>query len=584
MVESRHEEWPQRSWAMAIAGALVGLAIDTLTRNHGSSDALRTAIASALLTGGISLAFTIGRDRIAQSGAFAALAAILVGGTVYLNGGPDGWGDGEGWRPLCASLTGGIAAPLFPGWGHARQPRPPRLSALAYPQVHDRAWMNVLLWFACWAFAGIVFLLGHLLAELFALIGINLLREMMSKSWFALMLGGGSFGAASGLFRDREAILVTLQTVVRRVLSVLGPVLGFGLVVFLFALLFTGLDALWDATRATTPILLSCVIAAVILANAAIGDSPEDEAKIAIIRWGTVALCISMLPLAVIAAISTGLRVSQYGLTPDRLWAIVFDGVALAFGAAYLATLVRKRMGWWASIRPVNLWLVAGLSALVFVLATPLVNFGAWSAASQVRQLQSGAVSVKKFDWAAMKFDFGSPGVHALQMLAKSGKTTEIRAAAAKALKLENRYEAKADQRAIVEAEGLSSRIIVKPVAVALPEPLLQRLARNNACERTSTCVVIYTVGASEAIMVGKSCDNCSVMVEHLVREPKTQGWYGDYDRPPEMAAAKAAAAAAQPVGAKAETAALKAGKVEIRSITRRQVYVDGKEVGAPFE
>ena len=581
MSESRHEEWPQRSWAMAIAGALVGLALDALTRNHGSSDALRTAVAAALFTGGVSFAFTLGRDRITQSAAFAALAAVLVGGTVYLNGGPDGWSDGEGWRLVCAILTVVIAAPLFQGWCDAGQPRPPRLSALAYPQVYDRAWMNVLLWFACWAFAAIVFLLGHLLAELFALIGINLLRDMMGKSWFTLMLGGGAFGAASGLFRDREAILVTLQTVVRRVLSVLGPALGFGLVVFLLALLFTGLDALWDATRSTTPIVLSCVIVAVILANAAIGDSPEDEAKIGIIRWGTIALGVAMFPLAVIAAISTGLRVNQYGLTPDRLWAIVFDGVALTFGAAYLATLVRKRMDWWASIRPVNLWLVAGLSVLVFVLATPVVNFGAWSAASQARQLESGAVSVKKFDWAAMRFDFGSPGVHALKRLAKSGKTAEIRAAAAKALKLENRYEAQAEQRAVVEAEGLSSRLVVKPVPVALPERLLNRLARNNACERNGTCVVIYTAEASEVTVVGKPCATCIITVQQLTRDPKTQEWYGEYDRPEKLT----------PTGVptdtpdhKGQVAALKAGKVEIRPVTRRQVYVDGKPVGVPFE
>lgn len=581
MAESRHEEWPERSWAMAIAGALVGLALDALTRNHGGSDALRTAVAAALLTGGVSFAFTLARDRIAQAGAFAALAAVLVGGTVYLNGGPDGWSDGEGWRLVCAILTVVIAAPLFQGWCDAGQPRPPRLSSLAYPQVHDRAWMNVLLWFACWAFAGIVFLLGHLLAELFALIGITLLRDAMGKSWFTLMLGGGAFGAASGLLRDREAILVTLQTVVRRVLSVLGPVLGFGLVVFLAALLFTGLDALWDATRSTTPIVLSCVIVAVILANSAIGDSPDDEAKLGLIRWGTMALAIAMLPLAVIAAISTGLRVDQYGLTPDRLWAIVFDGVALAFGGAYLATLLRKRKDWWASIRPVNLWLVAGLSVLVFVLATPLVNFGAWSAASQVRQLESGAVSAKRFDWAAMKFDFGPAGEHQLRRLAKTGSTAEIRASAAKALTLKSRYDAQAEQKAAVEVETIEARIVVKPVQIALPERVLNRLARNEACKQGGACVVFYTVGANEAIMVSKPCPTCAMSVQHLVRDPKKPEWYGDYDRPVDLVVP---GRPPQVDTNKLDLSALKSGKAEIRPVTRRQVFVDGKPVGTPFE
>ena len=68
-----------------------------------------------------------------------------------------------------------------------------------------------------------------------------------------------------------------LQRVVTTVLAVLAPVLGVGLILFLVALPFTGLGALWEATKSTTPILLACVIGALILANAVIGNGAEEE-------------------------------------------------------------------------------------------------------------------------------------------------------------------------------------------------------------------------------------------------------------------------------------------------------------------
>jgi hypothetical protein len=39
-------------------------------------------------------------------------------------------------------------------------------------------------------------------------------------------------------------------------------------VLFVLALPFTGLNALWEATKSTTPILLFCVLGALVLANA----------------------------------------------------------------------------------------------------------------------------------------------------------------------------------------------------------------------------------------------------------------------------------------------------------------------------
>lgn len=575
MTDATAQDWPQRNWAIAILGAVFGLAVQQLAEGSKADDVLRAALATALITGGIVFAFTVDRDRVRHSAAFAVLSALLVGATVYLNSGLAELDTGDGWKLLCSVLTVVVAAPLFQGWCDAGRPSPPRLSSLAYPQVHDRAWMNILLWFACWLFAGIVFLLGQLLAELFLLIGIALVRNMMNESWFIAMLMGGAFGAASGLLRDRESLLITLQTVVRRVLSVLGPVLGAALITFLLALPFTGLGALWEATKSTTPILLSCVVGALILANATIGDSKSDEAQMRVLRWGATALGVAMLPLAIIAAISTGLRIDQYGLSPDRLWAIVFVGIALTFGAGYLWLIVRKRMGWFDAVRPLNLRLAAALCVLAFILATPLVNFGAWSTRSQLARLDKGQVTVEKFDWAALKFEFGKSGVAALERLAKSGDTPEIRKAAAKALKLDNRWEAKSVQQAVSRADQVARNVIIKPNTVPLPRELIVAVSQLGSCEIKGNCVLFYTQGQTEAVAVSKPCEGCGVEVYRFAKASS-----GDWTRRNDFASATGNWAAKM----KVEADAIKAGKVEIRDVRRRQVYVDGKPAGQPFE
>ncbi len=262
---------------------------------------------------------------------------------------------------------------------------------------------------------------------------------MLDRHWFAAGLAGAAFGGALGLFRERDRIVRLLQRVVTAVLAVLAPVLGAGLLLFLLALPFTGLGALWQATRETTPILLSCAIGALILANAVIGNGEDEEAANPVLRWGAMALGLAILPLAVIAAIATGLRIGQYGFTPDRLWALVFVVLATAYGVAYLVSLVRGRWGWAARIRPANLHMAFIVAGMALILATPIPSFNAISTRDQVARLESGAVAPERFDWAALAFDFGDPGKTALKRLAAS-KNVAIADRARRAAAADNRY------------------------------------------------------------------------------------------------------------------------------------------------
>ncbi len=431
---SSETDWRQRSWILAALGASIGFAlylINDATLPDGSSlENWRVALSGFPVAAGAVFGFSLVRDQWRETAIFALVCGAVVGFACWFTG---AGGTSYEWaipRIFASGMAVAIAVPLFQAWRAAGRPRKAILSSLSYPNAHDNAWMTALLWGASWLFAGLTFLLGHLIGGLFGLIGIRFVTELMEEGAFVSLLLGGAFGGAIGMLRDREAILLTLQNVVRYILRVLAPVLGAGLVLFLFATLFTGLAPLWEATKATTPLLIGAAFVATILANAAIGDSPEDESKAGLLRWGSLALAASILPLTIIAAISTGLRINQHGLSPDRIWAAIIVGVACVLGAIYWIALLKGRGDWFGHVRWFNLRYAAGLCGLALLLSTPLFNFASWSTQNQVARLKAGKVEPKAFSWSALRYEYGPAGMAALRDLAANGPTDEIKAQA----------------------------------------------------------------------------------------------------------------------------------------------------------
>jgi Domain of unknown function (DUF4153) len=566
-------DWPQRAWALALIGATIGLIVHALTQGGIRTETRALALAGGLLTGGIALAFVTERLRIIPALVFALSAGLVVGLTLYLNGGTDNLQALDGWRVASAFIAVAIAAPLFQSWLFMGMPRKAPPFGAPYPIIHNRVWMNMLLWFACWAFAGLVILIGFLLGALFDLIGIHALATLMNKSWFEFMLVGGAFGTAAGVLRDREEILGTLQTVVRTVFSVLAPVIAVALSVFLVATLLTGLSSLWDATRSTTPILLATTALALILINAAVADAPETEAKSPILRYAAMILAVTILPLGLIAALSVGVRINQYGLSPDRIWALIFTATACAIGLAYLVSLIRARSGWSAHARIANVRLAIGLCGLAFLLATPLISFSAVSTRDQISRLESGKVSPLYFSWSALRFDYGPAGMAALKTLALTGKTEDIRkrAAGALATKDEDRWDLQTGLEGANTQNNIETKLVIHPTKVPLPETLKRLLAKRNVCDAVQECALYFKPGSHEAFYVFQTCATCGWQVETLETvNANANDWTWSNEQ-------------ADILGEPAPPNAFSAAKVEIRTVTKRQVFVNGQPVGAPL-
>ncbi|RYD97609.1 MAG: DUF4153 domain-containing protein, partial [Sphingomonadales bacterium] len=328
--EAAQADWPMRPLMLALLGLATGVVVHLLVgkiTDSQMSAGLLAELAFVTITAGL-IGFTIERRFWWASIAFAVAMGAIAAGVVWWSGGPDGWSGGDGWRGASLVIAIAIAAPLF------QAARDQGRASFPYASVHDYVWSNLVLWGACWIFVGITFALSYLLAGLFDLIKLSFLSELLRQDWFWRALIGTAFGGALGILREHSNVVRLLQRVVALVLSVLAPVLAIGLIVFLLALPFTGLAPLWAAGSATG-ILLACILGSFVLSNSVIGSARDEERQFPLLRYGAMGLALVMLPLAILAAVAIGLRIGQYGFTPERLWALTFVILACAYGVAY---------------------------------------------------------------------------------------------------------------------------------------------------------------------------------------------------------------------------------------------------------
>jgi hypothetical protein len=579
-VEQRDERWPLLPPILAALGLAAGLIAHWIigTGYQAEISAVRLALLSFVSVSAILFGFVALRTDLIRSAAFALGCGAVAALILYFNGATSGWSATEGWRLVCLALAIGIAAPLFQA-GREGGFRP-----LSYPLAHDHAWTNAVLWCLSWAFVGVVMLLSFLLAALFELIGIELLSDLLEKEWFWRGLVGLSFGLGLALLREQRRIVGLLQNVAMLVLGVLAPVLAVGLGLFLIALPFTGLQPLWEATKSTTPILLACAVGALLLVNAVIGNGGDDAPRNRVLRWAALVLAVAILPLVGIAAVATGLRIGQYGFTPERLWGLTFVAIASVVAVAYLVSVIRGRGGWAERVRPANLHLAMIVCGVALLLATPLVSFNAISTRDQVARLESGKVSPDKFDWAALAFDFGEPGRRALERLNSSGDA-KTRKAANVAMAAKTRWELMGGEREQARLFEVEKRVRMLPSAIPLTPELRGILADYKVCgDNDQRCTMYVFPGERQALIYKDSCVTSVVersdeatgvdwMCRNPIRIESTDGKW----RFVETRVLDSAKNSALSDG-------YRDGRIEVRPVQRRQVFVGGVPVGDPFE
>ncbi len=384
-------DWPLRPWLLAGLLGVAGLLIYLVTKGRDDSPAAM-ATAALLFFGPLSAAISLERDRWKEVAIFAAVAGLVMAGLAWRAiGGADQYYTNEEYGFGAGVLATVLALPLFQARFHRLRFKTP------YRDAHFFVWTDAVAAAGSLAFFGATFLMLVLLSQLFFLLKIELLRDLLEKGWFDWTVAGLSFGAALGLLRNHLKILSTLQWVAMLLLSLLAVPLALALVAFLFAMIVSGPTVLWEATQSATPVLLACAAGSFVLANAIVRDDDTDMTRSLVMRIAAFVLAMGILPLTVFAAVSMGTRVAQHGLSPERLWALVAIAVAVAYWPCGLGRGgAGQDQGLAAlSARTANLNLAVGVGVLALFLALPILDFGGISAANQVSRLESGKVSAQ---------------------------------------------------------------------------------------------------------------------------------------------------------------------------------------------
>lgn len=561
--------WPLRPWIMAAICAAAGLAFHLLIDHH-YEDALahwRSALAAGIAAATVVFVLGVELRRWHWALGFALIWGVILGLIAWrtaaynIQGNPVEW---PFWSGILAVL---VATPLFqtrrdvaPDW------RFWKLWTMPYERLHSHAWTDAVIGAASLAFVGITFLLTVLIGQMFKLIGINLIFDLLSDEWFGWMLAGAAFGGAVGLLRERDKLVSTLQRLVMIVLAVLAPVLAVALVLFLLSLAGTGLQKLWDSGFSTAAVMMGVAAFAVLLANAVIGNGGDERATNPALRWAPPVLAVAVLPLAGIAYYSMHLRVIQYGWTPERIWGVIAAAIALAYGLAGIWAVVKGRRDFDDWLRPLQQKLAIGLALLALFLALPILDFGAISTRDQLARLKSGATPVEKFDWAAMAYDFGPSGRAALAELARSPQ--KVRADAAKAaLAAKNRWDLGGPRGALL-LKPFAERLRVMPAERALPAEALNRIAGSYMCSRAKACVAIWLSDARIGVL-GQNEPGESLNFDFVTRNDAGQWVQGDW---------------AKPAPAKKAAVDLSTARIEVETVQQRRVLVNGVPESGTFE
>ena len=559
-IERKTGEWPARPWLMAAIGAIAGLVFWFLVDMPESTDPppIRQAAAAFVMVATGAFLITAERVRIAWAVAFALIWGAIIGMIGFYTATYNFHGEIVEFPFLSAMLAVAIAGPLF------QVIRDQGRAALPYPPLHRYVWEDAIIGAASFAFTGLAFLLTFLLAQLFDAIGIDVLKELLEEGWFDWMLAGTAFGAASAILRERAPLLATLQRLVTVIISVLAPVLAVALALFLIALPATGLAGLWKSGVPETPLLLAVSGFAFIFLNAIIGDSSDDRRVGKLWRLTAIGLLSAVLPLGVLALVSMSLRVDQYGWTPERLWGVIACAVAIAFGTANWVAFALDRFRFDVRLREYQKKLAVGVCGLALLLAMPILDFGSISTRSQLAKLESGKVTADKFDWAALKYDFGPAGRAALDRFARTG-TGDAKRLAMQTQQLDSRYDIQRAVEVEHRAGKLESYIQVASPDIVLTDTLRRNIANMVSCGEYVRCK-LFRLDEHRLILL-KAAGVPQTLERMIIDDRETKGVAErTYPQPD------------------ARNINMSKVDIEVRDVPTKQVFVNGQAVGPPFE
>ena len=268
---------------------------------------------------------------------------------------------------------------------------------LDYAALFTASWRNFLVVALSALLVGLVFAVLLVWGLLFAAIDIDFFLDIQREDWFLFPVLAVAFGAGVLICRRLIHFVDGVTRLLEGLMRLLLPLTAAIAVLFLAALPFAGLSALWDTGQGTGA-LMSLNAFMLFFLNAVYQTGRAAPYP----RWAHRLLqpAIALLPiLSGLALYGLYLRVDQYGWSLGRCWGFTICVLLTLFSLGYAWIVIRRRDAWPRSLGRINIrmgWLVFGLMILV---NTPVLDFRALSVASQMGRVEAGELDIREFDY-----------------------------------------------------------------------------------------------------------------------------------------------------------------------------------------
>jgi len=287
---------------------------------------------------------------------------------------------------------------------------------ISYSALFRYSWRNFLVLGLSFLFTlifwGILFLCG----ALFKVIGIDVIAKLIGHDWFYIPVLSLAHGFGILIFRNLANVIDTIAKILQVLMKFLLPALVLIAIAFLATLPFTGLQALWGTGQGSRLILWLQVLV-LFFVNAVYQDESHILPYPRIVHRA-IYCGIALLPIySIIAFWGLYARVSQYGLSVERCWALLLWLLLFLFTAGYLWGIIRKRDQWVEQLSRVNISMGLIVLGLMLLVNSPMLDFRKVSLANQIQRFESGVTTMKTLDVDYISRHLARSGYLALQEL-----------------------------------------------------------------------------------------------------------------------------------------------------------------------
>ena len=360
-----------------------------------------------------------------------------------------------------------------------------------YERLFRLTWRDVVLTVVALALTGAFFGVLAAGAGLLRLIGVTLPWTLLQQPAFDLPVGCMALGAAYALGLARAKMLVVMRHFWLSLTAWFLPLVLAFVLVWVAALPFTGLQALFD-TRHAAALLLGIVAMCINFANSVYQDGRAPAvfgARVGrLARWAWPALLV----VVAVAGWALWLRVAHRGWSAGRIWAALAWVIASLYVLGYSASAWRSGPAWLPTIARTNIAAACVAVASLLAFLSPALSPERLAIHSQLARLHSGRVAPEDFDFRMLADDTVHGGREALALLAAGSGTPRDKAIA----RLAREQLAPPvpvtteDDDAVPSEAQLRTRLTLLPANAVLDADLLQQLrgATPDATWQLSQC------------------------------------------------------------------------------------------------